>query len=98
MSDCQNCPLVEKIKNLEEDSRRNQETHKEFYNRFENQTMAQAVTDERYNTILNTLTTLTGKVDALSADPGDKWKTLTSSVISGFGGGLIGFIASMFLK
>lgn len=98
MNDCQNCQLIERIKSLEDDSKRNQESHKEFYNRFENQTTAQAVTDERYKTILNTLTTLAGKVDAISSGSGKKWDVLMNSIISGFGGGLIGFVASMFLK
>ena len=30
MNDCQNCPLIERIKSLEDDSKRNQESHKEF--------------------------------------------------------------------
>ena len=51
-NECNPCGMKTRIENLEEDSRRNQSTHKEFYNRFEAIGERMARNDERYTQII----------------------------------------------
>lgn len=92
MSDCQNCPYLDRIKALEKGLESNKSDHKKFFDRFEAQIANQAVTNERYETIIKTLDQITTKVEILSDSRGKKWDTLTNSLIEGIAGLVLGII------
>ena len=97
--DCQ-CKMEQRIVMLEQDSDRNQATHREFYNRFEAISEKLARNDERYTQIIKD----TGEikqdiketktaVQALNEKPARRWESLIAAAISAIVGVLIGFLA-----
>ena len=79
--ECDNCGLTSRVKALEEDVRRNQNTHKEFYGKFEALQTQHAIIDERYSQIQTTLVQIQTDLKGLMAKPGKRWESLVSTVL-----------------
>lgn len=85
------CPMEARIATLERrvenNERKNSETHKEFYNRVRALETKDAVRNEQYDTILNKLESLTASVGTLAkslsdiqSEPGKEWKDLKKNI------------------
>lgn len=89
---CEVCINEQRIQQLENDSKRNSEQHKEFYSSLEDSKVSGAVTNERYNTIIQTLNSLSAKVENMQSVPQKRWDTVIASVITGIIGAVIGIL------
>lgn len=92
MADCQNCPYLGRIETLERESEKNRKDHGRFFDGFEAQRVAQAVTDERYKTIINTLSQVSSKMEMLSEGKRQKWDNLVKAITEGLVSLLLGFL------
>lgn len=88
MPECESCGLKTRVEALEEDSRRNQATHKEFFNRFEAIGERMARTDEKYTQIIRDTSEIKADlretknaVQALNEKPGKRWEGLVEKAI-----------------
>ena len=89
---CDDCKLDGRVKVLEEDSKRNQETHREFYAKFENINVQVALTDERYSNILGTLAKLETAIEDLKGKPGKRWESVVEKVLMLILAGIVGAV------
>lgn len=78
---CDDCKLEERVKTLEQDSGRNQTTHREFYSKFEGLAVQTALTDERYAAIMTSLAKLETVIEELKGKPGKRWETVVNSAL-----------------
>ena len=78
---CDDCKLEERVKALEQDSGRNQTTHREFYSKFEGLAVQTALTDERYAAIMTSLAKLETVIEELRGKPGKRWETMVQSAL-----------------
>lgn len=72
-----------RLQALEEDSKRNQTTHKEFFARFEAIGKEHVRIDTQYGNIMTTLGTLSGSIEELKARPTKRWESVVSALIAG---------------
>ena len=79
---------------LEEDSRRNQQTHKEFFARFEKMSTEYARIDAQYANILTTLAKLETAIEELKGKPAKRWDSVIGAVITG----VVGFVIAWALR
>ena len=78
---CDDCKLEERVKALELDCKRNQDTHREFYSKFEGLAVQTALTDERYAAIMATLAKLETAIEELKNKPAKRWETVVNSAL-----------------
>lgn len=83
-----------RLKTLEEDSRRNQTTHKEMFERFEKLGQEYARIDAQYANILTTLAKLETSLEELKSKPAKRWDAVIASVITG----VVGFVVAWILN
>lgn len=83
-----------RIKALEEDSRRNQETHKEFFARFEKVNNEYTRIDAQYASIMATLAKLETAVEELKGKPSKRWDAVVGAIITG----AVGFLVAWALR
>lgn len=90
MSDCnpQDCPLTPRVVTLEQENKRNTDTHKEIFARLNKVELDNAVQSEQYKTILEKLDAHDTKQDAMNeklqsieSKPGKRWETIAMEVI-----------------
>ncbi len=94
---CEICPYIAQIGQLMEDSVRNTKQHKEFYDKFENLSISTAVTEERYSVIIQSINSLTAKVEGISNVPAGRWNAAVMVIVSTLIGGIItAFITKLF--
>ncbi len=86
---CEICPYVAQISQLMEDSVRNTKQHKVFYDKFENLNISTAVTEERYSVIIQSINSLTAKVEGISNVPASRWNASVMVVLGALLGGII---------
>ena len=91
MENCDNCKLEARVQNLEQDSLRNQGTHREFYTRFETIEKTQAVQDERYTNILKEINKIGSSIDELKSKPAKRWDGLVDKILLTIVAALVGF-------
>jgi hypothetical protein len=82
MPNCADCQNEYRIKQLEEDSKRNSDTHQKFFDRFEVIGKEQVKTETTYATILEKLANLETKVDSLMCKPTKRWDAIVAAAIS----------------
>lgn len=83
-----------RLKALEEDSARNQATHKEFFGRFEKMATEYARIDAQYATILTTLAKLETAIEDLKSRPARRWDAVIGAIITG----VVGFVVAWALR
>ena len=91
---CEICINEERIKRLEDDSIRNTETHRKFYDQLEQCRTNDAVTGERYQTILTTMAEMKSDIAEMKGKPAKRWDSVITSLISGIVGVLVGLFSS----
>ena len=83
-----------RVQALEEDSRRNQETHKEFYARFEDMGREYTRIDTQYANILTTMGRMEAAIADLTGRPSKRWDSVVAAVITG----VVGFVVAWALR
>lgn len=103
-SDCNECPMAERIsileRRVENNERKSSDTHKEFYDRLRVLETKDAVRNEQYDTILDKLEGLTNSVGTVAksladiqAEPGNTYKGLKDKAVwAVVGGGLVAMV------
>ena len=98
-NECNPCGMKTRIENLEEDSRRNQSTHKEFYNRFEAIVERMARNDERYTQIIQATSEIKqdvketkNAIQSINEKPGKRWEGIVDKAIWAVCAAVIAFI------
>lgn len=89
--------LERRIEALEDDVRRNQETHREFHNKFSELDVYKAVATDRQTDIMKTLGKLESKVDEILNKPAKRWEGITTQIITAIVGALIGLLIGGFI-
>ena len=89
---CEACPQEDRIKALEEDSQRNQKTHKEFFSRFEALNLEAAGIQKDFQNILLVLNEVKADVKELKDKPARRWESVVASVITGVVGIVLGLL------
>lgn len=86
---CSGCIYESIIEELKRDAERNSEQHREFYNKFNAQATAIAISEERYTNLLNTMGRLEGAVNRIGASldeikqkPAKRWDGAVTTIIS----------------
>lgn len=88
---CIECRNEQRILCLEKDSERNQGTHKEFFNKFENLNIDSARSDEKWIKVLEAIAELKEQVAELAAKPSKRWESVIAALIAAAVGGLVGY-------
>lgn len=93
MEDCKTVCMNEyRIKELENDIRRNQQTHKEFFDRFE-KINAQVVGYEKDMSYLRTMVADISKdIKEIKEKPAKRWDTVVVCILTSVVGAVIGFL------
>ena len=91
---CEACPQEDRIKALEEDSQRNQKTHKEFFSRFEALNLEAAGIQKDFQNILLVLNEVKADVKELKDKPARRWESIITAIITN----VVSFALGMFLR
>lgn len=83
-----------RIKRLEDDSERNSAQHREFYNAFKELEKQNTRTEERYNTILTTMSETKTAVEELKSKPAKRWDAIIAAAITG----IVSFVIGLLLR
>lgn len=94
---CETCLNENRIKALEEDSKRNQVTHKEFFNRFEEFKVNLALNGKDIQGVMSKLDEISRDVKEIKEKPGKRYETVVVCIITTIVGGIIGFLLNGFL-
>lgn len=81
-----------RLKALEDDSLRNQQTHKEFFARFEKMSTEYTRIDAQYANILTTLAKLESAIEELKAKPAKRWDGIVDKLIWAVLAAVLGFV------
>lgn len=96
MENCKDqCMLAGRVDRLEKDmaeeKRSRQESHKEFYRRLRDLENNQSVNQEKLETIEGKIDGMGEKLDTLLEKPGKRWEAIVAAVISAVVAGVVGF-------
>jgi hypothetical protein len=94
MADCEKCMEENRISALEKDSERNSAQHREFYGKFNDVDVKQAVADEKYSQILTIQKSMDDKLTKLTETPCNRWNTLINGAIGALVAGLVALAVS----
>ncbi len=94
---CETCQYEDRIKALEEDSRKNQQTHKDFYKRFEELNVTLVMNGKDIQGVMSKLDEISRDVKEIKEKPGKRYETVAVCVITTIVGGIIGFLLNGFL-
>lgn len=92
MADCEKCMNENRIESLERDSDRNSIQHREFYAKFNEQQVKQAVVEERYNNLFQLTMKIDATVSKLADAPSRKWDKLVYSIIAAIAAAIVSSI------
>lgn len=101
---CATCPYESTIEELKRDAERNSTQHREFYNKFSDQSTQLAISEERYNNLISVVTDVKSSiqgvqtsVDELKQKPAKKWENIVSGALTTIIGLVLGFLFKMVL-
>lgn len=77
---------------------RNSSQHREFYNNFKNLDVQNAVTNEKFSTLIGKLDSLCAKMDVITSEPKNKWNSVVDTGIKTVVGAVVGAVAALILK
>lgn len=98
MEKCEtSCVNEHRILSLEEDIKRNQHTHKEFYDRFEKINGEMVGYEHDMSYLKTTLGQVSVDVKEIKEKPTKRWDTAVASGITAIIGGIIGFLINTLL-
>lgn len=75
------CITLARVEALEKRMDRASDTHKEFFNRIRALEQEGAVQEERYNTIIDKLDSLTATVAEVTSKPAKRWETIVDKSV-----------------
>lgn len=84
--------MQSRVEALEKKMDRASDTHKEFYNRIRELEQNGAVQEERYNTIIEKLDSLTATVSEVTSKPGRRWDAAVDKVLFAVLGAVVVYI------
>lgn len=95
---CSDCIYESIIEELKRDADRNSDQHREFYNKFNEQDKAIAISDERYTNLLQSMNRLENSINNISIcltdlkdKPAKRWDNVVTTIISCIVTGVIAF-------
>lgn len=94
----ENETLEFRVQKLEEDSRRNQETHREFYSKIESVNRENAVMASDIASIKTLCAEIKNDVKALTEKPAKKWDNIVASVLQWAVLGILAYSISTFAR
>lgn len=95
MANCENgCVNEYRILELERDIQRNAETHKEFFNRFEQMNGRIVGYEKDMSYLTSTVSDISKDVKEIKEKPGKRWDTVVACVLTSVVGAVIGFMMS----
>lgn len=77
---------------------RNSNQHREFYNNFKNLDVQNAVTNEKFSTLIGKLDSLCAKMEMITNEPKNKWNSVVDTSIKTIVGAVIGAIVALIIK
>lgn len=90
------CPIAGKVERLEEQldeyQAQSSNSHREIYSRLNTLETSSAVTQTRYDAIIEKLDGITKKVDELEQKPAKRWETVIASAISAVVAGVVAYL------
>lgn len=89
---CEECTMRERISALEEDSKKNAEAHREFYGKFEQMKVDNAVANNNMMNITSTLSEIRADVKELKEKPAKRYDAIVMYIITSVLGALVGFL------
>lgn len=93
------CPIAGKVERLEEQldeyQTRSANSHREIYSRLNTLETSSAVTQTRYDAIIEKLDGITNKVDDLEQKPAKRWEAVVAAAIGALVGGLVTLLLTM---
>ena len=95
--DCGNCIYKSRIEALEKDMERNSNQHREFYNKFNNLDVQNAVTNEKFSTLIDKLDSLCAKMDVITNEPKNKWNSVVDTGIKTVVGAIVGAVVALII-
>lgn len=93
---CDECMMEGRIVALEEDGKRNQTAHREFYNRFEDIKVETAVNNATMMTINTTLSEIRTDVKELKDKPAKRYDAIGTYILTTVIGAALGFLLNGF--
>jgi len=96
MAECDknNCPYKSEINELQKDSAKNSEQHREFYTKFNDSNIKIALAEERYTNLLSLMTEVKTTLNEIKDKPAKRWDTVAICVITSLVSGIIGIAIS----
>lgn len=88
---CSDCIYESIIEELKRDADRNSDQHREFYNKFNEQSTAIKISEERYTNLLSCLNEIKVAVNELKEKPAKRWDSVVMTIISCLVTGVIAF-------
>ena len=89
---CEDCINEHRIKELENDSQRNQVTHKEFFARFESMNNRMVGYEKDMSYLTATVTDISKDVKEIKEKPSKRWESLVACALTTIVGAVIGFM------
>ena len=92
MASCDNCINEQRILELEKDIQRNQETHKEFFARFEAMNGRMVGYEKDMSYLTSTVADISKDVKEIKEKPSKRWESLVACALTTIVGAVIGFM------
>lgn len=86
--------LEQRVSALEQSDHKNQNAHREFYNRLQVVEVSYAIAQERHEQIMKRFDTLNGKLEELTSHSGKRWNGLVDKALFAAVGIIVAFILS----
>lgn len=84
--------LEQRVNALEQCDQKNQNAHREFYNRLQVVEVSYAVSQERHEQIMKRFDTVSGKLEELTSHSGKRWNGLVDKALYGTVGIVVAYI------
>lgn len=84
--------LEQRVLTLEQCDQKNQNAHREFYNRLQVVEVSYAVAQERHEQIMKRFDVINGKLEELTSHSGKRWNGLVDKALYGVVGVMIAYI------
>ena len=95
MADCSNgCINEHRLLDLEKDIQRNQQTHKEFFARFEKMNSRMVGYEKDMSYLTATVTDISKDVKEIKEKPAKRWDSVVMYLITSVIGAVVGFLLS----
>ena len=105
MLDCEKCPYLYRLEQVERDIEKNKETHSEFWDRINALDKGKELNFEKITQALEKIKGVDEKIDKLSVQinnllsaPSENWNTVTKTAITAVVSAVVGAVMMLILK